>query len=153
MELTTATAALAALGNPTRLSVFRLLVEAGPEGRTPGDIAEALSLPGATLSFHLKELALAGLIAGEAAGRRIRYRDALLELTRYEYALLAALLQRPGAILSRAQLMDRGWDDGADSGDRTVDTHVKTLRAKLRAAGATRDPIRTHRGIGYALDA
>ena len=39
----------------------------------------------------------------------------------------------------------------ADSGDRTVDTHIKTLRAKLRAAGADADPIRTHRGLGYAL--
>ncbi|WP_298577987.1 metalloregulator ArsR/SmtB family transcription factor [uncultured Luteimonas sp.] len=74
MELNAATTALAALGNPTRLSIFRLLVEAGPEGRIPGDIAEVLSLPGATLSFHLKELALAGLIAGEAQGRRIVYR-------------------------------------------------------------------------------
>ena len=55
--------------------------------------------------------------------------------------LLEALLQRPGAILSRAQLMDRGWDSDADSGDRTVDTHVKTLRAKLRAAGA--EPTRS----------
>ena len=65
----------------------------------------------------------------------------------------AALLQRPGAILSRAQLMDRGWDSDADSADRTVDTHVKTLRAKLRAAGADPDPIRTHRGLGYAIEA
>ena len=66
--------------------------------------------------------------------------------------LLAALLHRPGAILSRAQLMDRGWDSDADSADRTVDTHIKTLRAKLRAAGAENDPIRTHRGLGYALE-
>ena len=94
-----------------------------------------------------------GEFAIDREGRRIRYRDTLLELTRYEYALLSALLQRPGAILSRDQLMDRGWDSAADSGDRTVDTHVKTLRAKLRAAGATTDPIRTHRGLGYALEA
>jgi len=86
-------------------------------------------------------------------GHRIRFRGAALELTRYEYMLLAALLQRPGAILSRAQLMDRGWDSDADSADRTVDTHIKTLRAKLRAAGANPDPIRTHRGLGYALEA
>lgn len=85
-------------------------------------------------------------------GRRIRYRNVPLDLTRYEYALLEALLQRPGAILSRAQLMDRGWDTAADSADRTVDTHIKTLRAKLRAAGAAHDPIRTHRGLGYALE-
>ncbi|KAB7770199.1 two-component system response regulator CreB [Xanthomonas maliensis] len=93
-----------------------------------------------------------GAFAIDREGHRIRYGDALLPLTRYEYALLAALLQRPGAILSRAQLMDRGWDASADSADRTVDTHVKTLRAKLRQAGAAADPIRTHRGLGYALE-
>ncbi|MEP6908452.1 MAG: two-component system response regulator CreB [Pseudoxanthomonas sp.] len=85
-------------------------------------------------------------------GHRIRFRGKALELTRYEYVLLAALLQRPGAILSRAQLMDRGWDSDADSADRTIDTHIKTLRAKLRKAGANDDPIRTHRGLGYALE-
>ena len=74
MELNDATSALAALGHPKRLSVFRMLVEAGPDGRTPGEVAEALSLPGATLSFHLKELAAAGLIEGEAHGRNISYR-------------------------------------------------------------------------------
>ena len=74
MELNDASAALSALGHVTRLSIFRLLVEAGPEGRTPGEIAAALSLPGATLSFHLKELVAAGLIEGEAHGRNIRYR-------------------------------------------------------------------------------
>lgn len=93
-----------------------------------------------------------GRFAIDEDGKRIRYQDALLDLTRYEYALLAALLQRPGAILSRAQLMERGWDHASDSTDRTVDTHVKTLRAKLRAAGAQDDPIRTHRGVGYALE-
>jgi two-component system catabolic regulation response regulator CreB len=93
-----------------------------------------------------------GRFAIDRDGRRIRFGEQLLELTRYEYALMAALLQRPGAILSRAQLMDRGWDITAESADRTVDTHVKTLRAKLRAAGAEPDPIRTHRGVGYALE-
>lgn len=93
-----------------------------------------------------------GEFAIDRDGHRVRFRERMLDLTRYEYALLAALLQRPGAILSRAQLMDRGWDSDADSADRTVDTHVKTLRAKLRAAGADPDPIRTHRGIGYSLD-
>lgn len=94
-----------------------------------------------------------GAFAIDRDGHRIRFREQLLDLTRYEYALLDALLQRPGAILSRAQLMDRGWDSDADSADRTVDTHVKTLRAKLRAAGADPDPIRTHRGLGYAVEA
>lgn len=94
-----------------------------------------------------------GGFAVDRAGHRIRYRGQALDLTRYEYALLEALLQRPGAILSRAQLMDRGWDSAAASSDRTVDTHIKTLRAKLRAAGVAPDPIRTHRGLGYAIEA
>src|SRR5690606_30866183 len=83
---------------------------------------------------------------------RIRYAGTLLDLTRYEYALLSELLRRPGAILSRAQLLDRAWEDALDSGERTVDTHVKTLRAKLRAADPEADPIRTHRGVGYSVE-
>lgn len=99
-----------------------------------------------------------GAFAIDHEGHRIRYHGHALDLTRYEYALLAALLKRPGAILTRAQLMDRGWDDAADTGDRTIDTHIKTLRAKLRAAGTAAgkddvDPIRTHRGLGYSLEA
>ncbi len=86
-------------------------------------------------------------------GMRVRYHGRLLELTRYEYGLLAALLARPGAVLSRAQLMDRVWGDALDTGDRTIDTHVKTLRAKLHAVAPGADPIRTHRGLGYSLDA
>ena len=74
MEINDATAALAALGQSTRLAVFRLLVEAGPDGRMVGEIAEALELPGATLSFHLKELSATGLIQGESRGRFICYR-------------------------------------------------------------------------------
>ncbi|TDK28741.1 two-component system response regulator CreB [Luteimonas aestuarii] len=89
----------------------------------------------------------------DAEGRRIRWHGQLLELTRYEYGLLAALLARPGAVLSRAQLMDRVWGDALDSSDRTVDTHVKTLRAKLHAIAPGTDPIRTHRGLGYSVDA
>ena len=88
----------------------------------------------------------------DAEGHRIRYRGRPLDLTRYEYGLLAALLQRPGAVLTRAQLMDRVWGDALDSGDRTIDTHIKTLRAKLRAIAPDADPIRTHRGLGYSLE-
>ncbi|QNP40125.1 two-component system response regulator CreB [Lysobacter solisilvae (ex Woo and Kim 2020)] len=88
----------------------------------------------------------------DADGHRIRYRGRALDLTRYEYGLLAALLQRPGAVLTRAQLMDRVWGDALDSGDRTIDTHIKTLRAKLRTVAPELDPIRTHRGLGYSLE-
>lgn len=74
MEMTAATAALTALGHASRLSVFRLLVEAGPGGRVAGEIASALDMPPATLSFHLKELSAASLIEGEQNGRFVRYR-------------------------------------------------------------------------------
>lgn len=74
MEIKEATSALAALGQTTRLSIYRRLVEAGHDGSSPGELAEHLSLPGATLSFHLKELAAAGLIHGESRGRSICYR-------------------------------------------------------------------------------
>jgi DNA-binding transcriptional ArsR family regulator len=74
MDHTTATHALAALGHATRLSIFRLLVQAGRGGKLAGDIAQALALPGATLSFHLKELSAAGLINAEQRGRTICYR-------------------------------------------------------------------------------
>ncbi|MDR6992834.1 two-component system response regulator CreB [Luteimonas sp. 3794] len=93
-----------------------------------------------------------GAFEHDVDGRRIRYHDSALDLTRYEYGLLAALLARPGAVLSRMQLMERVWDDAPDSGDRTVDTHIKTLRGKLRAVAPAIDPLRTHRGIGYSLD-
>jgi len=74
-----------------------------------------------------------------------------LELTRYEYLLLKALLEHPAHVLSRAQLMDRVWADAPDTLERTVDAHVKSLRAKLRAIDADTDPIHTHRGMGYSM--
>jgi DNA-binding transcriptional ArsR family regulator len=73
MELTAAVAALAALAQETRLQVFRLLVEAGPNGVPAGRIAETLDVPPATLSFHLKELTRAGLLASRPDGRFICY--------------------------------------------------------------------------------
>ncbi len=94
----------------------------------------------------------AGSFEIDRDAHRIRFAGQLLDLTRYEYALLSELLRRPGAILSRAQLLDRAWDGDSDSADRTVDTHIKTLRAKLRAIDPQVEPIRTHRGIGYSLD-
>lgn len=86
MEHKTATHALAALGHATRLSIFRLLVQAGSGGKLAGDIAQSLSLPGATLSFHLKELLAAGLITAEQRGRTICYRaefEAMTALVAY----------------------------------------------------------------------
>ena len=66
--------ALAALAQVNRLQVFRHLVVAGKPGTTPGQLGEALGLPNATLSFHLKELLNAGLVDQERAGRNLIYR-------------------------------------------------------------------------------
>ncbi|CAN7674563.1 response regulator [Pseudoduganella sp. LjRoot289] len=82
---------------------------------------------------------------------RILYRGRPLDLTRYEYLLLKTLVEHPGHVLSRAQLMDRVWTDSPDTLDRTVDAHVKSLRAKLRAVAPDADAIQTHRGLGYSL--
>ncbi|WP_353091913.1 two-component system response regulator CreB [Methylibium sp.] len=83
--------------------------------------------------------------------RRIRYYGRPLELSRYEYGLLKTLAERPGHVYTRDVLLERVWDDPGDSFDRTVDAHVKTLRAKLKAVAPKLEPIRTHRGSGYAL--
>lgn len=65
---------LAALAQPLRLQVFRALVVAGRAGMTPGTMAEGLAVPANTLSFHLKELANAGLISQERSSRNLIYR-------------------------------------------------------------------------------
>lgn len=81
-----------------------------------------------------------------------RWQGERLPLTRRELALLQALHAAQGRTLSREQLLDTAWGGGSESADRTVDTHVKTLRAKLRDAGLDDDSIRTHRGLGYSLE-
>jgi two-component system catabolic regulation response regulator CreB len=93
----------------------------------------------------------AGIFEIDGAAGRIRYGGCLLDLTRYEYLLLKLLIEHPERIFSREQLLDLVWTEPSAVFDRTVDTHIKTLRAKLRAIDENRDPIRTHRGMGYSL--
>ncbi|MCA0174973.1 MAG: two-component system response regulator CreB [Proteobacteria bacterium] len=89
----------------------------------------------------------------DEAGQRIRYAGTWLTLTRLEYGLLRTLLRAPMRIHSRDALLDAAWGHQAESVDRTVDTHIKTLRAKLRHCTPGHDPIVTHRGMGYSLTA
>ncbi|MEK6793828.1 MAG: two-component system response regulator CreB [Spirochaetota bacterium] len=72
-------------------------------------------------------------------------------LSRYEYLILKLLVERPGKVFSRDEIMEAVWDDPGGSFDRTIDTHVKTIRQKLHEIRKTDDPIVTHRGIGYSL--
>lgn len=73
MKSNDAVRALGALAQETRLAVFRLLVEKGPQGMAAGDIAGALDILPATLSFHLKELSAAGLLVSRSEGRFVIY--------------------------------------------------------------------------------
>jgi two-component system catabolic regulation response regulator CreB len=84
--------------------------------------------------------------------RKIHYRDHPLDLTLHEYRLLETLLSQPGRVFTRGQLLERGWDAPDHRLERTVDSHVKSLRTKLREIDADANPICTHRGIGYSLD-
>jgi len=87
----------------------------------------------------------------DAARCRISFHGRSLDLTRNEYRLLGALLAQPGRVFSRDQLMAAAWADPGAALDRTVDAHIKSVRAKLRAAAPDADPIVTHRGLGYSL--
>jgi two-component system catabolic regulation response regulator CreB len=83
--------------------------------------------------------------------RVITYRGRALDLSRYEYRVLKLLVLRPGRVFSRDEILQQAWDEPDASYDRTVDAHIKTIRAKLKAVAADVDPIRTHRGEGYSL--
>ena len=91
-----------------------------------------------------------GLVHDELR-QRITFHGRPLDLTRIEYRLLRTFLAQPGRVFNREQLLAAAWDEPEASFDRTVDAHVKTLRAKLRAAAPSDDPIQTHRGLGYSL--
>jgi len=74
MDTKNAVTAMAALAHASRLTIYRHLVELGPEGAYPSDLAQKFDIPNATLSFHLKALSHAGLIEAEKSSRNIRYR-------------------------------------------------------------------------------
>ncbi|RYF24767.1 MAG: response regulator [Comamonadaceae bacterium] len=92
-----------------------------------------------------------GAFFEDAAGQRMYLHGQPLALTRREYRLLACLVAGAGRIHTRDALLAAAWGDDTESTDRTVDTHIKTLRAKLREADPSREFITTHRGMGYCL--
>lgn len=87
----------------------------------------------------------------EPETRRAYYQDAELELTRVEFDLLSQLLQAPGRVFARAELIDRVWGDGFAITDRTIDSHIKSLRRKVADLGGGPKLIQTVRGIGYRI--
>ncbi len=86
----------------------------------------------------------------QAATHTVHYHQQALNLTRYEWRLLHTLLKQPERIFSRDELMQAAWDYPDHSLARTVDSHIKTLRQKLKAVHPD-DPIITQRGLGYGL--
>jgi two-component system, OmpR family, catabolic regulation response regulator CreB len=87
----------------------------------------------------------------DAAKRQVTFYGVVLQLSKFEYEIIATFIERPGQVFSREQLMNRIWEQPEQSLDRTVDAHIKNLRAKLRAVRPDLDPIVTHRGSGYSL--
>ncbi|MGE8350880.1 MAG: two-component system response regulator CreB [Pseudomonas protegens] len=92
----------------------------------------------------------AALFVVDAERVQISYRAQPLSLTRHEFRLLQCLLEQPERVFSREQLLD-ALGVVADVGyERNIDSHIKSLRAKLRLVAAAAEPIQTHRGLGYS---
>jgi two-component system phosphate regulon response regulator PhoB len=91
-------------------------------------------------------------IALDRANQRVRRGSREVHLSPKEFRLLECLLERPGRVFSRAQLLDSVWGEVAEVDDRTVDVHIGRLRKALSRA-RERDPIRTVRSAGYSFDA
>lgn len=89
-----------------------------------------------------------GRITIDPERHEVAWGTALVDLTPTEFGLLSALLARPGVVLSRGQLMQRAYSYDNLVTERTIDTHVRRIRAKFRALGAD-DPIATVHGVGY----
>ncbi len=105
--------------------------------RPPG---EAPATPGKTTPFEIDEARHCASYGGQS-----------LDLSRYEFRILRILVARPGWVYSRNRLMEMAWEDPGTSMERTVDAHIKTLRAKLREVRPDIEAIITHRGVGYSI--
>lgn len=81
---------------------------------------------------------------------QIKYQNTDLDLRRYEFGILKFLLENPGRVYSRSQIMDRVWHEPDMSLERTIDTHIKVIRGKLKKI-TDEEIIQTHRGIGYSI--
>jgi two-component system catabolic regulation response regulator CreB len=101
---------------------------------------ELLAATGATDVFHI-----------DSMRRQIFYHAQPLDLTLHEYRLLETLLCHPERVFTRSELLERGWDAPDHRLERTIDSHIKSLRNKLREIDPDANPICTHRGMGYSL--
>lgn len=108
--------------------------------------SQALSPPVAPVSSDAK------VLHHDTSAMRIHCHGEPLDLTAHEYKLLLVLLGKPGRVFTRDQLLEHAWQDPGAVTDRTIDAHVKSIRAKLRVARVgAEDLIQTRRGLGYLL--
>jgi two-component system catabolic regulation response regulator CreB len=125
----------------------RMVLRRAQRGETPSGMP---ALPGQPAAAGAQASAEASFAVNEEK-KTITFHGQPLELSRTEYRLLKVLVERPGRVYSRQDLMEQAWEHPDVSLDRTVDAHIKQLRAKLRAIAPDSDPIQTHRGMGYSL--
>ncbi len=92
-----------------------------------------------------------GVFVIDEARRIVIYHRQALDLTNYEYGILLTMLRQPGRVFSRDQLLEAVCQSPEGRFDRVVDTHIKSLRAKLRSISPKHDPLKTHRGVGYSI--
>ncbi len=116
--------------------VRAILRRSGGEGRSGGEATDE----GAAVVTH-------GPVRIDEERHEVRCGEARIHLTPTEFGVLLALLERPGVVLSRGQLVQRAYSFDNHVTERTVDTHVRRIRAKFRAHG--HDPIATVHGVGY----
>ena len=82
---------------------------------------------------------------------RISCNGRALNLSKYEYEILQLLMKRPGWVFSREKIMNIIWEEPEESFERTVDAHIKSIRAKIKEISADSNVIVTHRGVGYSF--
>ena len=108
--------------------------------------------PPTTILLSKPKIAPAPLLHHDESTMSISCIGSQLDLTAHEYKLLAILLSQPGRVFTREQLLEQAWEDPGSAMDRTIDAHIKSLRAKLRDHSKTAaDTIQTRRGLGYTL--
>jgi two-component system catabolic regulation response regulator CreB len=129
-------------------TILRRSARPGQDKRAPAPVTP----PPSAAPSQAPQAAPAAVWALDEERHQIRFYGRALELSRYEYGVLRLLVLKPGRVYTRDDLLLQVWGDDNASFDRTVDAHIKTLRAKLKAVAPALEPIRTLRGTGYALN-
>jgi two-component system response regulator MprA len=116
-----------------------------------GELAARLRALGRRSVPEEPEVMESGELTLDTGAREVRINGEPVELTGTEFALLEYLMRNAGQVLSRDQLREEVWGSGFEPASNVVDIYIHYVRRKLKAAGLTRDPIRTVRGLGYAF--